>query len=83
MKSQHILTIVLKNGDQNAPSASIELIYLDSVALKTENDDLNVSFKPSPNYAALANTVADGSGRLHTARPTNVGEFREAIEGAV
>ncbi|KAL9085126.1 MAG: hypothetical protein Q9165_007770 [Trypethelium subeluteriae] len=77
-----ILTIVLNNGGWNAPRNSTELVYPDGRASKAKNEDINVSFQPSPNYAALATAAAEGCGGLFTARPKNVEEFRQALRSA-
>jgi thiamine pyrophosphate-dependent acetolactate synthase large subunit-like protein len=56
-----ILTVVLNNGGWKAPRNSVELVYPDGLNKGATEDELNISFRPMPNYAALAE-AAIGAG---------------------
>lgn len=60
----------------------MELVYPDGLGAKAKNDDLNISFQPSPNYAALAAAAAEGSGNTSATRVSTVAELRDALEKA-
>ncbi|KAI4921825.1 hypothetical protein J4E90_000252 [Alternaria incomplexa] len=53
-----ILTIVLNNGGFKAPKNSTALVYPDGLNAGATDDEMNISFRPSPNYAALAEAAA-------------------------
>ncbi|KAI0204773.1 thiamine pyrophosphate enzyme [Astrocystis sublimbata] len=55
-----ILTVVLNNGGWKAPRNSTQLVYPDGLNTSASDDEINVSFRPTPNYAALAE-AATGS----------------------
>ncbi|KAL9633221.1 MAG: hypothetical protein Q9164_004830 [Protoblastenia rupestris] len=64
-----ILTIVLNNQGWNAPKRSLLLVHPDGVGSKASNDELNISFEPSPDYAGIAKAAAGGNlwaGRAET-----------------
>ncbi|KAI1765267.1 putative thiamine pyrophosphate enzyme [Hypoxylon sp. FL1150] len=89
-----ILTIVLNNGGWKAPRNSAMLVYPDGYSAKASEDEINISFRPTPNYAALAEAAA-GSGRddenmaespggewMKGVRTRTVKGFKEAIRVA-
>ncbi|KAI0425361.1 thiamine pyrophosphate enzyme [Xylaria sp. FL1042] len=53
-----ILTVVLNNGGWKAPRNSTELVYPNGLNKTATDDEINVSFRPTPNYAALAEAAA-------------------------
>ncbi|KAI4656067.1 hypothetical protein J4E93_000784 [Alternaria ventricosa] len=53
-----ILTIVLNNGGFKAPKNSTALVYPDGLNQGATDEEMNISFRPSPNYAALAEAAA-------------------------
>ncbi|KAF3009631.1 hypothetical protein E8E13_007333 [Curvularia kusanoi] len=55
-----ILTVVLNNGGFKAPRNSTALVYPHGLNEGATDDEMNISFKPSPNYAALAEAAAGG-----------------------
>lgn len=57
-----ILTVVLNNGGFKAPRNSTELVYPNGMNKKATDDEMNISFRPSPNYAALAEAASGSSG---------------------
>ncbi|KAL5400300.1 hypothetical protein PMIN03_012491 [Paraphaeosphaeria minitans] len=87
-----ILTIVLNNGGWKAPRNSTELVYPEGLNKYASDDELNISFRPSPNYAALAEAAAGSERQMGEAaqgdhwmqgiRVSNVRELRAALEKA-
>ncbi|PHH93039.1 hypothetical protein CDD83_2149 [Cordyceps sp. RAO-2017] len=53
-----VLTIVLNNGGWKAPRNSAQLVYPDGLSATASDDEINISFRPTPNYAALAEAAA-------------------------
>ncbi|KAI8940627.1 hypothetical protein NX059_001899 [Plenodomus lindquistii] len=54
-----ILTVVLNNGGFKAPKHSTALVYPNGLNEGATDDEMNISFEPSPNYAALAEAAAE------------------------
>ncbi|KAI1378857.1 putative thiamine pyrophosphate enzyme [Hypoxylon crocopeplum] len=88
-----ILTIVLNNGGWKAPRNSTELVYPNGLSTSASDDEINVSFRPTPNYAALAeaaagseigwgNTTKDAKVWIKGVRARTVGDFKEALQEA-
>ncbi|KAI0886329.1 thiamine pyrophosphate enzyme [Annulohypoxylon maeteangense] len=87
-----VLTIVLNNGGWKAPRNSAMLVYPDGLSATASDDEINISFRPTPNYAALAEAAtgsgAEGGDTAETAegewikgmRVKTVGEFKAAIQ---
>ncbi|KAI0547764.1 putative thiamine pyrophosphate enzyme [Xylaria curta] len=86
-----ILTIVLNNGGWKAPRNSTQIVYPEGLNRSASDDEINTSFRPSPNYAALAEAAAGsevGSGNnpdnseawMHGVRVKTVGELRQALQ---
>ncbi|KAI1141951.1 putative thiamine pyrophosphate enzyme [Hypoxylon sp. FL0543] len=86
-----ILTIVLNNGGWKAPRNSTELVYPSGLNTSASDDEINVSFRPTPNYAALAeaaagseigwgNTAEDTKAWMKGVRASTVREFKEALQ---
>ncbi|KAF2731533.1 thiamine diphosphate-binding protein [Polyplosphaeria fusca] len=55
-----VLTIVLNNQGWNAPRKSMLLVHPDGEGSKVDNVELNISFKPTPDYAGIAKAAAGG-----------------------
>ncbi|RMJ29123.1 Thiamine pyrophosphate enzyme [Aspergillus sp. HF37] len=55
-----VLTIVLNNKGWNAPRRSMLLVHPDGDGSRASNEDLNISFAPSPDYAGIAKAAAGG-----------------------
>ncbi|KAI0156821.1 thiamine pyrophosphate enzyme [Xylariaceae sp. FL1272] len=53
-----ILTVVLNNGGWKAPRNSTEIVYPQGLNVSSSDEEANVSFLPTPNYAALAEAAA-------------------------
>ena len=75
-----------------APRNSTELVYPEGLTATASDEDINVSFRPTPNYAALAEAAAgsetgwegeieaeDPKAWMRGVRVRTVGEFREAL----
>ncbi|KAK8075523.1 thiamine pyrophosphate enzyme [Apiospora hydei] len=87
-----VLTILLNNG-WKAPRNSTQLVYPNGLNTSATDDEINVSFRPTPNYAALAEAAAGSEvGRGNAPENTGswmkgrtvrtVSEFREALKQA-
>jgi thiamine pyrophosphate-dependent acetolactate synthase large subunit-like protein len=55
-----ILTIVLNNKGWNAPKRSLMLVHPDGAGARATNEELNISFKPTPDYAGIARAASGG-----------------------
>jgi thiamine pyrophosphate-dependent acetolactate synthase large subunit-like protein len=55
-----ILTIVLNNKGWNAPRKSMLLVHPDGEGSKVSNEELNISFVPTPDYSGIAKASAGG-----------------------
>ncbi|KAJ6487961.1 thiamine pyrophosphate enzyme [Mycena sanguinolenta] len=86
-----ILTIVLNNGGWKAPRNSAQLVYPTGLSASASDDEINISFRPTPNYAALAEAAAGaevGWGNstenawMKGVRVSTVGELKEVLEHA-
>ncbi|KAI1655245.1 thiamine pyrophosphate enzyme [Daldinia decipiens] len=88
-----ILTIVLNNGGWKAPRNSTELVYPNGLITSATDEEVNVSFRPTPNYAALAEAAAGSEVGWDNAaentdtwmkglRVRTVGEFKKALQSA-
>ncbi|KAL1972801.1 hypothetical protein VTN31DRAFT_6343 [Thermomyces dupontii] len=76
-----VLTIVLNNKGWNAPRRSMLLVHPDGDGSRATNEDLNISFAPTPDYAGIAKAAAGGE--LWAGRAATVGELAERLPQAV
>ncbi|KAI9757238.1 MAG: hypothetical protein M4579_003538 [Chaenotheca gracillima] len=76
-----VLTIVLNNKGWNAPRRSALLVHPDGYASKATNDELNISFNPSPDYAGIAKASAGGN--LWTGTARNIDDLKKMVPEAV
>ena len=76
-----VLTIVLNNNGWHAPRRSLLLVHPDGVGSKATNEELNISFKPSPDYAGIA--VAASGGRIWGKRVSEAAEVERVLGEAV
>ena len=53
-----ILTIVLNNKGWNAPRRSMLLVHPNGEGSKVSNEELNISFAPTPNYSGIARAAS-------------------------
>jgi thiamine pyrophosphate-dependent acetolactate synthase large subunit-like protein len=76
-----VLTIVLNNKGWNAPRRSMLLVHPDGEGSKATNEELNISFSPTPDYAGIAKAAAGGE--LWAGRASTVGELAEKLPEAI
>lgn len=76
-----VLTIILNNKGWNAPKRSLLLVHPDGLGSKATNEDLNISFAPTPDYAGIAKAAAGGE--LWAGRAGTVEELAKALPEAV
>ncbi|KAI9798498.1 MAG: hypothetical protein M1833_004765 [Piccolia ochrophora] len=76
-----VLTIVLNNKGWNAPRRSALLVHPHGESSKASNEELNISFAPSPDYAGIAKAAAGG--RVWGERATSVQELESLLPKAV
>ncbi|KAJ5765259.1 hypothetical protein N7520_004818, partial [Penicillium odoratum] len=76
-----ILTIVLNNKGWNAPRRSMLLVHPNGDGSRATNEDLNISFAPTPDYAGIAKAAAGGE--LWAGRASNVTELSQKLPEAI
>ena len=76
-----VLTIVLNNKGWHAPRRSLLLVHPDGYGSKATNEELNISFAPSPDYAGIAKAAAGGN--LWAGRASTVTELEKLLPEAV
>ncbi|KAK2747193.1 hypothetical protein FQN55_005188 [Onygenales sp. PD_40] len=76
-----VLTIVLNNKGWNAPRRSMLLVHPDGDASRASNEELNISFAPTPDYAGIAKAAAGG--QLWSGCAGSVEELAELLPKAV
>lgn len=57
------------------------LIHPDGVAARATNEEMNISFSPSPDYAGIA--AAAGAGDIHALKVTKANELEGILRDAV
>ncbi|KFA79362.1 hypothetical protein S40288_03557 [Stachybotrys chartarum IBT 40288] len=55
------LTIVLSNKGWNAPRNSLTLVHPEGHGSKVSNEELNISFSPTPDYSGIGKAAAGGN----------------------
>lgn len=75
------LTIVLNNKGWNAPRRSLLLVHPQGEGSKVSNEDLNISFVPTPDYAGIAKAAAGGE--LYSAIVDSVDSLEDILPKAV
>jgi thiamine pyrophosphate-dependent acetolactate synthase large subunit-like protein len=76
-----VLTVVLNNKGWHAPRRSLLLVHPDGDASKVSNEELNLSFAPTPDYAGIARAAAGGE--LWADRASTVEELARLLPEAV
>ncbi|RJE22466.1 Thiamine pyrophosphate enzyme [Aspergillus sclerotialis] len=56
-----VLTIVLNNKGWNAPRKSMLLVHPNGDGSRATNEDLNISFAPTPDYSGIAKAASGGT----------------------
>lgn len=75
------LTIVINNEGWNAPLRSAKLVHPDGLSAHATHEELNISFKPSPDYAGIA--VAAGGGEIWGGKAEKTGQLAGILGEAV
>lgn len=76
-----VLTIVLNNKGWNAPRKSMLLVHPDGHGSRATNEELNISFAPTPDYAGIAKAAAGGE--LWAGRASTVAQLADQLPKAV
>ncbi|KAF3769716.1 thiamine diphosphate-binding protein [Cryphonectria parasitica EP155] len=76
-----VLTIVLNNKGWNAPRKSLLLVHPDGLGSKATNEEINISFQPTPDYAGIAKAAACGN--LYAAQVDNVKDLDTVLKEAI
>lgn len=76
-----VLTVVLNNHGWNAPRKSLLLVHPDGEGASASNQELNISFDPTPDYSGIAKAAA--CGRAWTGRLTNIEDLKKLLPKAV
>ncbi|EFR00086.1 acetolactate synthase [Nannizzia gypsea CBS 118893] len=76
-----VLTIVLNNRGWNAPRNSLTLVHPQGEGSQLTNEELNISFAPTPDYAGIAKAAAGG--KLWADRAGSVEELAKKLPEAI
>lgn len=76
-----ILTIVLNNKGWNAPRRSLLLVHPEGLGSQATNEEINISFDPSPDYSGIAKAAADGD--IFAARVKERAELEGVLKEAI
>ncbi|KAI9873507.1 MAG: hypothetical protein M1830_000332 [Pleopsidium flavum] len=76
-----VLTIILNNKGWNAPRKSLLLVHPDGLGSKVSNEELNISFTPTPDYAGIAKAAAGHN--LWAEHASTAKELNELLPKAV
>ena len=74
------MLIMLQQG-WNAPKRSLLLVHPDGAGSKVSNEELNISFAPSPDYAGIAKAAAGGN--LWAKHATTARDLDELLPQAI
>ncbi|KAJ5080810.1 hypothetical protein N7456_013520, partial [Penicillium angulare] len=76
-----VLTIVLNNKGWNAPRRSMLLVHPNGDGSQATNEELNISFAPTPDYAGIAKAAAGGD--MWAGRASTVAELSKSLPEAI
>jgi thiamine pyrophosphate-dependent acetolactate synthase large subunit-like protein len=76
-----ILTIVLNNKGWNAPKRSLLLVHPDGEGSKVSNEELNISFAPTPDYSGIAKAASGGE--IWAAHASTADELNKLLPEAI
>ncbi|CAL5868136.1 uncharacterized protein PFLUO_LOCUS2360 [Penicillium psychrofluorescens] len=76
-----VLTIVLNNKGWNAPRRSMLLVHPEGDGSRATNEDLNISFAPTPDYPGIAKAAAGGE--IWAGRAATVAELAQKLPEAI
>ncbi|KAK0388021.1 hypothetical protein NLU13_4265 [Sarocladium strictum] len=75
------LTIVLSNKGWNAPRNSLQLVHPSGYGAASTNEELNISFSPTPDFSGIAKAAAGG--RAWAGVVSSAKELRDMLPEAV
>ncbi|KHN99756.1 Thiamine pyrophosphate enzyme, N-terminal TPP-binding domain protein [Metarhizium album ARSEF 1941] len=76
-----VLTIVLNNNGWQAPRRSLLQVHPDGLGSRVSNEEMNISFRPVPDYSGIAKAAADGD--IHAARVSQASELEGSLREAI
>jgi thiamine pyrophosphate-dependent acetolactate synthase large subunit-like protein len=76
-----ILTIVINNKGWNAPKRSLLLVHPNGEGSKVSNEELNISFAPTPDYAGIAKAASGGE--IWAAHASTADELNRLLPEAI
>ncbi|KAL4920118.1 hypothetical protein BDW62DRAFT_199206 [Aspergillus aurantiobrunneus] len=76
-----VLTIVLNNKGWNAPRKSMLLVHPNGDGSRATNEDLNISFAPTPDYSGVAKAASGG--HIWAGRAATVAELSKLLSEAI
>ncbi|KAK4460506.1 putative Benzoylformate decarboxylase [Cladorrhinum samala] len=76
-----ILTIVLNNKGWNAPRRSLLLVHPDGLGANATNEEINIEFSPSPDYAGIAKAATGGD--LFAERVDKAADLEDVLGRAI
>ncbi|RDA94320.1 hypothetical protein CP533_3773 [Ophiocordyceps camponoti-saundersi (nom. inval.)] len=76
-----VLTIVLNNKGWHAPRRSLLLVHPDGLGSKASNEEVNISFDPTPDYSGIAKAAADGD--IFAARVSEASKLEGVLKEAI
>lgn len=65
----------------NAPRRSLLLVHPDGLGSKATNEEINISFNPTPDYAGIAK--AAGCGEIFAGRAGTTAELDSVLQEAI
>jgi hypothetical protein len=65
----------------NAPRRSLLLVHPDGEGSKASNEEINISFDPTPDYSGIAKAAANGD--LFAARVDQVADLDTVLKQAI
>lgn len=65
----------------NAPRRSLLLVHPDGLGANATNEEINIAFNPSPDYAGIAK--AAGGGDVFAARVDKADELESVLKAAI
>lgn len=71
----------LVSAGWNAPRRSLLLVHPDGLGSKATNEEINISFNPTPDYSGIAKAAACGD--LYTAKVDNIKDLDSVLKEAV
>ncbi|KAL2825217.1 hypothetical protein BDW59DRAFT_172498 [Aspergillus cavernicola] len=76
-----VLTIVLNNKGWNAPRRSMLLVHPNGDGSRATNEDLNISFAPTPDYPGVAKAASGG--HIWAGRAATIADLGKLLPEAI